>query len=163
MRTRTATAVRGERVHACARVCAAALSETSVRLGEKDASRARPDTRLRFSPFLAFQEVLVLLSLSGGRCRSRRGPVLGGGPPPRARATHWVWWGLGIPSSHPGFLIPGRCQLLSPPQLPALYWEPGWGHPETRGPGQAGLSGQGDFCLKINGEAKLLIIRLGGR
>lgn len=30
-------------------------------------------------------------------------------------------------------------------------------------PGGAGLSGQGDFRLKINGEGKLLIILLGGR
>ena len=41
--------------------------------------------------------------------------------------------------------------------------EPGRGHPETRGPSQADLSGQGDFRLKINGEAEPLIIRLGGR
>lgn len=43
-----------------------------------------------------------------------------------------------------------------------LDWEPGGGHPKTQVPGQAGLSRQGDFRLKINGETKLLIILLGG-
>jgi hypothetical protein len=49
------------------------------------------------------------------------------------------------------------------PSSQVLYWESGGGHREIRGPGQAGLSGQGDFRLKINGEAELLIIPLGGR
>lgn len=91
-----------------------------------------------------------------GRCPSGGGSVLGGCPRPIAR----VRWGPVLHASHLGFFVPGGCQHPSPPQQ---CWEPGGGHPETQGPGQAGLSGQGDFRLKINSETKLLIIRLGGR
>lgn len=92
-------------------MCAAALGEKSVRVGEKDASLARADTRLRSSPFLAFHRVLVL-SLPVGRCRSRRGSVLGDYPPLQSKGNTlgvvgpwhphfppWVPYSLHLPGS----------------------------------------------------------------
>lgn len=81
------------------------------------------------------RRTLPFLTLSGvppsvvGRCPSRGGSVLGGCPRPGARTTNWVRWGPLIPASHPGCLVPGRCQHPSPPEL---CREPGGGHPETR-------------------------------
>lgn len=74
-----------------------------------------------------------------------------------------MFWGPGVPLSPPW--VPGlrAASSLPSPQPPALDWEPGGGHPRTQVPGQAGLSRQGDFRLKINGETELLIILLGGR
>lgn len=149
---------------ACTRVC------TRVRGGPERDERATRREGCFSGPPRHTPPLLALSGVSGGAGSPQWvggslsvPPGLGAGWWPPAQSKGNALGVVGPWHPHPGFLIPGRCQLLSPPQLPALYWEPGWGHPETRGPGQAGLSGQGDFCLKINGEAKLLIIRLGGR
>lgn len=104
-------------------MCAAALGEKSVRVGEKDASLARSDTRLGSSPFLAFHRVLVLLSLPVGRCRSRRGSVLGDYPPLQSKGNT-----LGVVGPwHPHF----PPWVPYPPRRPAPFTSPapsaGWG------------------------------------
>lgn len=132
----------------------------AVRAAGKDAPLSGPARASAFSPFLACHALVRAPRSVVGRSPSRGGSVLGGYPRLRPGATNWVRWGPGIAAFRPDSLPPGGCQHLSPP---ALCMKPGRGHPETRGPGQAGLSGQGDFRLKINGEAEPLIIRLGGR
>lgn len=71
-----------------------------------------------------------------------------------------MFWGPDVSLFPPW--VPLSSKLPSP-QPPALDWEPGGRHPKTQVPGQAGLSRQGDFRLKINGEHELLIILLGRR
>ena len=131
-----------------------------MRAAGKDAPLRGPARASAFSPFLACHALVRAPWSVVGRSPSRGGSVLGGYPRLGPGATNWVRWGPGIAAFRPDSLPPGGCQHLSPP---APCMEPGRGHPETRGPSQAGLSGQGDFRLKINGEAEPLIIRLGGR
>lgn len=132
----------------------------AVRAAGKDVPLGGPAHASASHPFWRVTPLLVLLGLSWVAVRPAGAQCLVANPGSDQGQTNWVPWGPGIATLRPDSLPPGGCQHPSPP---APCMESGGGHPETRGPGQAGLSGQGDFRLKINCEAELLIIRLGGR
>ncbi|MEJ1272290.1 carbonic anhydrase 4 [Cricetulus griseus] len=73
-------------------------------------------------------------------------PALGSGFVLKHHAAASCSVGAGLRSQ----LYRRAASSLPSPQPPALDWEPGGGHPRTQVPGQAGLSRQGDFRLKIN-------------
>lgn len=144
----------GECVPACARPRGVRVADAHVICGE-DAPPTRLD--LRFAPWFSW----VCPWVASGRLSCRDSEPVTVAHPEQTQQIGCIGV-LVFPSPDTTRVLPVSFKLPSP-LSPVLDWEPGGGHPKTQVPGQAGLSRQGDFRLKINGETELLIILLGGR